>query len=166
MKCDKCNNEATFHYQANINGDKSEYHLCASCAKEEGFDDMMSFRPHSMMGDFFNEPFTGLANSCLGGKFGNLEKLADSFFGSTQIMPKDETNIRIENPHESRKKSPLENMTKEAKKKKDNIPEKACDELMTRRQISALRHKMKAAVITENFEEAAKLRDEIKSLQA
>ena len=44
MKCEKCGkNEATFHYQSIINGDREEYHLCEDCVKEEGFTDMMDF---------------------------------------------------------------------------------------------------------------------------
>lgn len=34
MKCEKCKvNEATTHIRREINGVKSEYHLCSECAK-------------------------------------------------------------------------------------------------------------------------------------
>lgn len=160
MKCDKCNNEANFHYQSNVNGEKTEYHLCPECAEKEGFGEMMSLRPRSMMRSFFNEPFMGMLTSPFGG-FGGFE----GFFGRTAIAPKDETNVQIEEPSKAENSAPTENVTKEAAEKKDNIPETVCDEYNKRRQIAALRYKMKAAIITEDFEEAAKLRDEIKELQ-
>lgn len=36
MKCEKCNqNEATVHIQRTVNGDVSEHHLCADCARRD-----------------------------------------------------------------------------------------------------------------------------------
>lgn len=165
MKCDKCNNEATFHYQSNINGEISEYHLCADCAKAEGFGEMMSFRPRSMMRDFFSEPFMGLSDSFFNEPFKSFDRLAESFFGRTALAPFNETAVKIDEPQRNSNFEPYDNATKETEQKRDNIPNKASQELNKRREISALRHQMKAAVIQENFEEAAKIRDQIKELK-
>ena len=56
MKCEKCNErEATFFYSSNYNGKKSESHLCAECAREAGFGEMLS--PAAMFDDAFGSFF-------------------------------------------------------------------------------------------------------------
>ena len=54
MKCQHCNErEATTHIRKNINGEKTEMHLCSECAAELGV--MDEFRTEN----FFNDSFFG-----------------------------------------------------------------------------------------------------------
>lgn len=54
MKCQHCNErEATTHIRKNINGEKTEMHLCSECAAELGV--MDEFKTES----FFNDSFFG-----------------------------------------------------------------------------------------------------------
>ena len=56
MLCDDCKkNEATFHSIRNINGVKTETHLCAECQKKHGY----QYMPLSGIGDMFSS-FTQL----------------------------------------------------------------------------------------------------------
>lgn len=57
MICQHCNqNEATTHIKKNINGERTEMHLCSECAKELGV--MEDFKMPSMT-DFFGDSFLG-----------------------------------------------------------------------------------------------------------
>lgn len=158
MKCEKCNNEAVFHYQANINGEKAEYHLCADCAKAEGFSEMLDFRPRSMFENFWREPFGGLMESFFREPFGSL---TDGFFGRSMFAP----TLTATAPSVNISVGEGEKTTEPEEKAKDNIPKDAGDEFRKKRELFALRHQMKAAVRAEEFEKAAELRDKIRELE-
>lgn len=156
MKCQKCNNEAVFHYQSNINGEKSEYHLCADCAKSEGFGEMLEFRPRSMFDNFWREPFGGLMGGFLSNPFSSI---TDSFFGRnlfTPTMAMPSVRIAVGEPEKS---TNCEGCCK------DNIPEDAGEEIRAKRELHALKHQLKAAIHAEEFEKAAELRDKIRELE-
>jgi protein arginine kinase activator len=158
MKCEKCNNEAVFHFQSNINGEKTEYHLCADCAKSAGFRDMLEFRPHSMFENFLREPF-GLMDSFFKDPFGSFGTLADGFFGRSLLTPTLEApsvNIAVGDP---------EKATETEAKAKDNIPWDAGEEIRHKRELFAMRHQLRAAIRVEEFEKAAELRDKIRELE-
>ena len=59
MKCTKCGkNEANFHYMESINGKKTEAHLCADCAREEGYEQSFNdfgLSNRGFFGDMFDE---------------------------------------------------------------------------------------------------------------
>jgi len=169
MKCEKCNNnEAVFHYQSNINGEKSECHLCADCAKAEGFGEILDYRPHNMFENFWREPFGGVLGSFFGEPFGSLTDgffrepfaaLTDGFFGRSLFAPtatKPDINVSV---------GEGENQTDSAEKGTENIPRDAGADIKKRRELHALRHQLRAAVISEEFEKAAQLRDKIRELE-
>lgn len=168
MKCEKCNNEAVLHYQSNINGEKSEYHLCADCAKKEGFGEMLEMRPHAMFGSLFGDPFERSAGSFFRDPFESLAgnffrdpffSLADSFFGRNLLspaIPQNEVNVQV---------GEAEKPTETEPERKDNIPEDAGNEIKSKRELHALKHQLRAAIIDEEFEKAAELRDKIRALE-
>ncbi|MEF9971390.1 MAG: hypothetical protein RR731_03655, partial [Oscillospiraceae bacterium] len=141
MKCEKCGNEATFHYQSNINGEKTEVHFCTECAKAEGFGDMLSYRPRmfsglfgstmgGLMSDFMREPFGAITNGFWGEPFGG-----DLF---AALMPPREQSC--EQPQEA---------TKSQEKNDHNIPKDAGEVFRAKRELSALKHQLKSAVNAE-----------------
>ena len=143
MKCEKCGkNIANVHYRANYNGNVTEKHLCSQCAKEMGYDN--DIFGEEMFSDFFND-FNGMFNRNFFGGFGMMP-----FMMPTMVMPRLE--IKYDNAPQT-----LEENTK--------TDSKADPELSKRRQINALRSQLKKAVKEERFEDAAKLRDEIKELE-
>ncbi len=173
MKCDKCEKEAVLHYQSNVNGERAEYHLCADCANKEGFSDMLSFRPRSMMDSFFSDPFfsrpMSLMDSFFGSPFGSL---SDGFFGRGLLAPTltmPNVRIRIDQPETCScgddKSCSCGEATKTAGEKADNIPEDAGEDIRKKRELHALKHQLKAAIHMEEFEKAAELRDKIRELE-
>lgn len=156
MKCEKCGNEAVLHYESNINGQKSEYHLCAECAKKEGFGEMLEMRPRAMFGSFFRDPFESLTESFFRDPFFSL---SDNFFGRnllTAVSPSNEVKVQV-----GEAEKPAESETEHT----DNIPEDAGKEFKAKRELHALKHQLRAAIIDEEFEKAAELRDKIRALE-
>jgi protein arginine kinase activator len=157
MKCEKCKNEATFHYQSNINGEKSEYHLCAECAKEAGFGDVMDFRPRSMFDSFWREPFGGLMSGFFDEPFGSWGR---SLMAPVMAIP--QVRIMIGSPEKSEE---VRGAVEAEEKAKDNIPKDAGDEIRGKRELFALKHQLRSAIRNEEFEKAAELRDRIRGLE-
>lgn len=154
MKCEKCGkNEATFHYQSIINGEREEYHLCQDCAKEEGFADMMDFRQNAMAmcDNFLRQPMGRVLQSFWNEPFGML---TDGMFGGgfwpTLAAPQTEA------------KTETESVTDEPAK---DIPNDAGEVFRRKRELYALKHQMREAVRKEEFEKAAELRDKIHELE-
>jgi len=157
MKCEKCNNEATFHYESNINGDTKEYHLCPKCAQEAGFGNMLDFRPRSMFDSFWRQPFGSLMSGFFDDSFGSFGR---SLFAPVMTIP--QVSIMVGNPEMAES---VKEAAESEKKAKDNIPENAGSEICSKRELSALRHQLKSAIRSEEFEKAAELRDKIHKLE-
>ena len=142
MKCQHCGkNDATFYYKSNVNGHVTEQHLCADCARELGLD--RSFRTSLWGDDFFTRPF-GLLEPLFGG-LGT--RLLTEFPEPTDAAQEAHTAV-------AQRERPAESLV-------DGAEQEA---LRRQRQRNALRSQMKAAIESENFEEAARLRDELKNL--
>ena len=158
MKCEKCNEkEATFYYSCNLNGEKTEKHLCADCARAEGFGEVMDYRPVSA--------FDGMFDSFFEDFFAPRRSLFSPFdvFGSsmrrmmTPVLPR--FRIVIGEPQTGETHGQPQS---EAEAK---IPEDAGEEVKARRELEALKAQLAAAVQEENFEKAIELRDQIRALE-
>ena len=137
MKCQNCGkNEATFYYKSNINGRVMESHLCPQCARQLGLVPDMR-RP--MMSSFWDDDdfFTR--------PFRMLEPLLGGF-GS---------RLLTEFPE------PVD-VTQQARRAAEEPREDNLVQGDEREKLS--RQRQRNAVETENFEEAAKLRDQLRSL--
>lgn len=146
MRCDRCGkNEATFYYKSNINGKVTQVHLCHQCAEELGYTD--SFRSAGMtgglFGDFFSRPF------------GMLEP----FFSGLGSRMLTEFPEPVDVLGQARESTPAQEDTG------DLLPKDEQDALTRQRKRNALQTQLNLAVQEERFEEAAKLRDELKALE-
>ena len=145
MKCQNCGkNEATFYYKSNINGRVMESHLCPQCARQLGLvQDMRRPMISSFWDDddFFTRPFRML-EPLLGG-FGS--RLLTEFPEPVDVTQ--QARRAAEEPREA-----------------NLVQGDAREKLSRQRQRNALETQLRHAVETENFEEAAKLRDQLRSL--
>ena len=160
MKCQNCGrNEATYYYKSSINGRVTETHLCADCARKLGYADgilaqqrrMMrsmnslledSFFGGSLLGDFFGErtALNGHRNRFFG------EDLFDDFFREMPALGSGTAEVQ----------QPKEEKT---------VSEEESGRFARIRQRNALRHELKKAIHEENFERAAEIRDELRTLE-
>ena len=167
MKCDKCGkNEATFYYKSNINGKVTETHLCADCARESEYANGFEAGLEGLMSNFMNmdsffAPMQTFAGSLLGD---GRDFFSDTFgdFGRAfgGIFPA--LGGAVENTGEQRSAGatddPVGGVT-------PIVSAEESRKLNAQREINALRLQMDAAVKSEDFETAAKLRDQINALQ-
>lgn len=179
MMCSNCGKkEANFMYTESINGVKKEIKLCGDCAKRLGFLDNMSFSMPSLdfssfLGDFLNE-YNGLMPSLFTerekalkcsecgmnydeflrtGKFGcsncydvfqqEIEPLLKQLHGDTRFLGKKSNN----------------NFEEINLKNLETVEETGNTD------IEILKEKLKKAIKVEDYESAAKIRDEIKELE-
>ena len=146
MRCDRCGkNEATFYYKSNINGKVTQIHLCHQCAEELGYTD--SFRSAGMtgglFGDFFSRPF-GMLEPFFNG-FGS--RMLTEFPEPVDVLGQARESVSAPEEHS------------------DLLPKDEQDALTKQRKRNALQTQLNLAVEAERFEEAAKLRDELRALE-
>ena len=166
MKCEKCKkNKANFIYTETINGKKKEIYLCSKCAKELGLDNF-DFGLSNFFFDTVNTPakyaearhelnenkkckvcgfsFDDIVNL---GKFG-CSNCYDTFHDKL-----DHVFLKM---HGSNR----------YKVNKINIKPEINKEETKEEKINRLEKELKESIEVENYENAAKLRDEIKELKA
>lgn len=178
MLCDNCGkNNANVKYLRNINGVKKEMNLCEECSKKLGITEIGFNMPidfSSFLGgfleDFANSDFISLVDKneelrCEGcnstfeeiannGKFGcpkcyeTFESEIDSIMNKIQGS---NTHIGRLGKIEKTEVNKIENDSKEIKQEVS--------------QIDKLKKMLKDLVKEEKYEEAAKIRDEIKKLE-
>lgn len=177
MKCDNCGKDnANVRYLRNINGVKEEMNLCEECSKklgitDIGFDMPMDFS--SFLGGFFDDftnsdllPLIGSneESRCKGCNSTFEDILNSGKFGCPECYETFETEIDSlmnklhgANRHVGRlgkaEKIKIENTNKKDNQKNDN------------NKLDELKSKLKELIKEEKYEEAAKVRDEIKELE-
>jgi len=180
MKCSNCGKqEANFIYTESINGIKKEIRLCTDCANKLGFLDMQLSMPNldfsNFFGEFLNEYDTLMpsifsdrvkvlkCNECgmdyeeflNTGGFGcsncyevfqeKIEPLLKQLHGDTKYLGKKSGN--------DFKKLEVNKINDEVVEDKNS------------NKIDVLKEQLKQAIKVEDYEKAAKIRDEIKALE-
>ena len=145
MKCQNCGkNEATFYYKSNINGRVMESHLCPQCARQLGLvQDMRRPMMSSFWDDddFFTRPFRML-EPLLGG------------FGSRLLTEFPEPVDVTRQAQQAVAEAPEDALVDKAEQERFSL----------QRQRNALQTQLRHAVEAEDFESAARLRDQLKAL--
>ena len=164
MKCQKCNlRDATTHVTQVINGNKTEMYLCRECAEEN--QDFFSFKSG------FDTEFDNLFSGFWGGQ-PKISSAAPSakcdLCGMTQAQ-----FIKTGKPGCSNCYTVFQDLLLRPLKQihgstrhTGKIPARAGKSIKTADRIEQLQTKLNRAVMEQNFEEAAKLRDKINELKA
>lgn len=145
MRCEHCGrNEATFHYQSTVNGCTEEVHLCPECAAELGYDQSFAGFDRAF-GDPFESAFSFLPS--LFGGFGD-------FFAEPQLTPAARRTLQL-TPAPDAPRYETESLLGEAEGQ----------ELRRECERNSLNVRLHEAVDAEDYEQAARLRDELKRLE-
>ncbi len=175
MKCDLCNKDASVFLTQIINGQMTTVNLCEACSKEKGVTDTTGF---------------GLAEAFIGPTTARAKELACPACGFTQsqlkkigrmgcpecyttfregldsllsAMHKGTTHVGKVPQHLSA--VPLRSTTPAPPAPSHTVPpRKTADEL--RKTVAHLRHQLQKAVSEERFEDAARLKNEIRDLES
>ncbi|MEW8957207.1 UvrB/UvrC motif-containing protein [Clostridium sp.] len=168
MLCEKCNkNKANVHIIKVINGIKQEMNLCDMCAKDQ-------------------ENLSLTIDGSLESPF-NFQNLISGLMDYINDGVNNENNINIQCPSckttylEVRKKGLLgcndcykafENyitpMIRGVQKDVEHVgklPEKVGKEIIEKRKVLKLKEELQEAILSEEYEKAATIRDEIKKIQ-
>ncbi|MEW6006956.1 MAG: UvrB/UvrC motif-containing protein [bacterium] len=161
MVCDICGiKEATIHFKQVINNQTTSIHLCEECAEEKGFGLSGISQPFPNLLEFFSNIFKeekeaiteemrctgcgmGLSEFQKGGRLG----CSDCFEAFKQPLLSLLKQIHGSTVHIGRHPFGFEEIAQKEKK------------------LKMLKDELKKAISTENYEEAARLRDMIKALE-
>jgi len=168
MLCEKCKqNHATVHVQQFLNGQARELHLCQECAAQS---QAMSFQ------HFFQELLNVFASpgqaGAPGGQFGAFAAALDGnrcpSCGMTFLDFRKGGKLgcaECYNTFRSEIESILKNVQAGARHQ-GKYPRRAGASLLTKRKVDHLRLLLSRAIESEHYEEAAKLRDQIRETEA
>jgi len=172
MLCEKCNkNPAVMHVQHFINGIKKEMHLCHEC----------SFKLENMpisLENIFQGFLEQIKNFGQSGQIGQLsqtgeakafepQKITCTRCGMAYNEFKSDGKLGCDSCYHAFQK-PVELLIKNVQgstRHSGKFPRRSGTEMLQQRQVKALRDSLKVAISEENFEEAARLRDEIRGLE-
>ena len=178
MLCQNCGkNEVTFKYTQVINGVKKEMNLCDKCARELGLKDMNFSMPinfSSFLSDFFNDYSDSLLPNFMGAQTFGCESCGTTFddfvnsgeFGCSSCYDLFEDritpilrNLQGATRHVGRGYRAIKPSTGNEKTSAKKTVKKE------ESQIEKLQKDLQKAIKDERYEDAAKIRDEIKKLE-
>ena len=167
MVCQNCGKaQATTHIKRVVNGDTTEHHLCTQCAGDLGYTDMFSgFAPLSLS-DFFGDLLGDVGRKSIGTKVTRCPKCGNSFndiVRDSQVGCAECYRIFFDKLAPSLER--IHGRAVHSGKKIDVIREEKSVPTKEE-QIAQLKLKLGEAVEKQEFELAAKLRDEIKEIEA
>lgn len=180
MLCENCGKkEANVRYSENINGVKKEMHLCEECSRKLGITDKMDFRMPSLdfsnffgsfLEDFSTPDFMPLlnevkqikCNSC-GSRFEDIINTGRYGCANCYDVFEDRMDpilkkLQGANRHNGRLGKISDNNIKFDKKDEEKAEKKSDNKL------EKLQEDLNQAIKEERYEDAAKIRDEIKRM--
>mgnify|MGYP001214517644 CR=1 FL=1 len=164
MICEECGAKpATLHFTKIVNGEKTEFHLCESCAREKG--EIIpgagnSFSIHNLLSGLLEfEPTTGAGRKpkplrCeqCGLTYAQFSKIGR--FGCSACYE-----------YFADRLDPLFRRVHGHTVHVGKIPKRTGSRMKYKRELKRLKQELQRAVEAEEFEEAARLRDQIRELE-
>ena len=167
MRCEKCQkNEATVFYQETVNGNKRSYSLCGECAaelsKQVDLSPMQSLFSLPSLGGFHDPLLSGLFSSydgqaqkacpACGSTLHDFKRTGKAGCPNCYSVFANELSETIRSIHGNVKHV-------------GRIPSRFRGDQEKSNRLHTLRQALKRAISEENFEQAATIRDEIRSLE-
>lgn len=160
MVCDLCHtNHATIHITEIINSQKKEVHLCDECAKQKGITHKFQISLSDLLG--------GLIEQKAGKPLKELQAIKCPNCGITYQELRSKVRLGCANDLEVFKDwlQPFIEKIHNASQHTGKLPKQASDSMKKENQLMKLRRDLEEAIRREDFEKAAKLRDQIRSLE-
>ncbi|AIQ38122.1 hypothetical protein R50345_28070 [Paenibacillus sp. FSL R5-0345] len=168
MQCQECGvKPATLHFTKIVNGEKTEFHICESCAREKG--ELIpgtagGFSIHSLLSGLLDLEGAGKEKSAAtkttqslqcencGMTYSQFSKLGR--FGCSSCYKYFNSAL-----------DPLFKRVHGSTSHVGKIPKRAGAQIVFRRQIDELKKELQQSITQEEFEKAAELRDQIRKLE-
>lgn len=166
MLCEKCKkNEAKIHLIKIVNGEKTEIKLCESCAKEImeipldlSIKGKTELQFQNLLGGFFEAIYKNkgqkidiICKNC-GLTYSQFKN--NGVLGCPECYDNFSESLK---PIIRRLQGDIEHIGK--------LPKRVEDEFIEKKRINKLKEELQKAIIEEEYEKAAQIRDEIKELQ-
>ncbi|MGE5703848.1 MAG: UvrB/UvrC motif-containing protein [Clostridia bacterium] len=173
MTCEECGNKpATLHLTKIVNGEKTEYHICESCAKEKGdfLNGFNNFSIHNLLSGLLNfDPMNkGLAN----GQQTNQPSASTKpqrceTCGLTYAQFSKSGRFGCSNCYQAfgTKLDPLFRRIHGNTTHYGKVPERTGGQIKIRKELDQLKASLQQFIETEEFERAAEIRDRIRALE-
>lgn len=168
MLCQKCQERpATVHFAKIVGGEKSEFHLCETCAKEQG--ELGQLFTKAIPAFDFNQLLSGLLNmeSSPGFATPPPATLRCETCGMTYAQFSKIGRFGCPSCYESftPRLEPLLRRIQTATNHTGKIPLRAGEQVQTKKGLERLRKELRQSISLEQFERAAQLRDQIRELE-
>ncbi|NLY53980.1 MAG: hypothetical protein GX060_05085 [Firmicutes bacterium] len=166
MLCEECQKRpATVHYTKVVNNKKTEYHLCEQCARDKGELDLSfgfdpGFSIHNLLAGLLDmaqpqpEKVTSSSNKCPNCGLSYAQFSQNGRLGCGDCYAAFKSQLE-----------PLLRRIQGTSVHSGKVPERQGGALRLERQISKLSRELEQAVEREEYEQAAKLRDQIRALR-
>ena len=164
MLCEECKaKQATVHFTQVINGEKTEMHLCESCAKSRGDIDILGF---TGTGFNINSLLAGLMNLEHAPTPAKLKAEACPTCGADYNRFTQSGRLGCADCYKTFAKqlSPLLKRIHGTTAHHGKVPSKGAKEISRKRRLNSLKQELRTAVDNELYEKAAELRDLIRKL--
>ncbi|MCF6139505.1 UvrB/UvrC motif-containing protein [Pseudalkalibacillus berkeleyi] len=169
MYCQECQQRpATLHFTKIINGEKNEIHICEQCAKEKGdfIPGSNSFSIHNLLSGLLNFEQHPLSEST--SKARSQQVMQCSKCGMTYSEFAKIGRFGCSNCYKtfaSKLDPVLKRIHGGNTDHSGKIPKRIGNDLLERKKINQLRQHLQQLIHQEEFEEAAQVRDQIKSME-
>ena len=172
MLCQQCKQHpATTHIKRTVNGKTTEMHLCAACAKEQGFSPLfggMAMDMSNFWGNLFSDPGSAALRSTLscngcGSTFAEIANTGkvgcptcyETF--ADRLQPTIE-RIHGKATHTGKRPTDTRLTVPQPAKNEEKVP-------TVEEKIAALQKELDACIASQEYEKCAALRDEIAALK-
>jgi protein arginine kinase activator len=165
MLCQECNKkQATLHFTKIINGEKTEFHICENCAREKG-----ELIPGTPNGFSIHNLLSGLLD---------FEPASAAVHAKTKALRCDHCGLTYTQfsklgrfgcsscyKHFSERLDPLFKRVHGNIIHVGKIPKRTGNLLKNKRELQKLKNELQLHISREEFEHAAKIRDQIRELE-
>ncbi|KGX85413.1 UvrB/UvrC motif-containing protein [Pontibacillus litoralis] len=171
MDCQECQQRpATLHFSQVINGNKKEIHLCEKCAQEKGYMSQYneSFSLHNLLSGLFNFDSYQLTESQNSNAYTATQKVQCEKCGLTYNEFTRIGKFGCAHCYEAfgEKLNPIFRRVHSGNTIHDGkVPKRMGGNLHVRKQLEKERQHLQQLINEEAFEEAAQVRDRIRSLE-
>jgi protein arginine kinase activator len=167
MICQECGKKpATLHFTKIVNGEKTEFHICESCAREKGElipGTTNGFSIHSLLSGLLDFDPTGKGNAT--GQKAQVIRCEACGLTYSQFSKIGRFGCSSCYKHFEDRLDPLFKRVHGSTKHLGKIPKRRGGTIQNKRELEELKKELQYRIIHEEFEHAAQIRDQIRELE-
>ncbi|MBO2945852.1 UvrB/UvrC motif-containing protein [Paenibacillus sp. F411] len=168
MVCQECGiRPATLHFTKIVNGEKTEFHFCETCAREKG--EMIpgtanGFSIHSLLSGLLDLDPSG-KGQLSGAKAPQVPRCEECGMTYTQFSKLGRFGCSSCYSYFSDRLDPLFKRVHGSTTHVGKVPKRSGGRIQTKRKIAELKKELHEHIVQEEFETAAQIRDQIRELE-